>query len=100
MVMLYKHCRVSYTEFNKIGFAIFWFFYNYLRILQDQPKTIYYLRIKLSNKPLEVFQFSQKKPFIYKNVPGKKDDLAIADGDRWIPVVRWPCPVGNRQRAA
>jgi hypothetical protein len=86
MVILHKSCRVSYKESNKIGFAIFWFIFDFLRNLQHQPETIYYLRIKLSNRPLEVFQILQKKPLAYRNVPRKKDDLAIGSskvGRRW-----------------
>jgi hypothetical protein len=38
--MLCKSCRSSHTEHNKIGFAIFGFFCDLLRNLQDPAKTL------------------------------------------------------------
>jgi hypothetical protein len=37
--MLCRICRFSHTEHNKIGFAIFGFFYDLIWILQVAAKT-------------------------------------------------------------
>jgi hypothetical protein len=38
--MLWESCSYSYTEHNKIGIAIFGFFYNFISNLQDTVKTL------------------------------------------------------------
>jgi hypothetical protein len=38
--MLWERCSSSYTERNKIGFAIFEFFYDFISNLQDAAKTL------------------------------------------------------------
>jgi hypothetical protein len=38
--MLFKSGSSSYTEYNKIGFAIFGFFYDFILNLQGTTKTL------------------------------------------------------------
>jgi hypothetical protein len=38
--MLRESCSSSYTEHNKIKFAIFGFFYDFISNLQDTAKTL------------------------------------------------------------
>jgi hypothetical protein len=38
--ILCRICSSSYTEYNKIGFAIFGFFYNFIFNLQGTAKTL------------------------------------------------------------
>jgi hypothetical protein len=51
---LHQSCRIFHNEYKKIGFVFFWIFYNFLRILQDSAKRIYYLRSGFSIRSLEV----------------------------------------------
>jgi hypothetical protein len=44
IAMLYKSCIFIYRETNKFGFAFFWFFCEFLGILQDPEKNMHYLR--------------------------------------------------------
>jgi hypothetical protein len=49
-----KSCRVFLQESNKIGIAFFWFFYEFLRNLQESAKHMYYLRFTFATRPLIV----------------------------------------------
>jgi hypothetical protein len=62
-----KSCRTFHNESNKIWFAFFWFFYNFLRILQDSLKLFYYLRLGFTGRPLELLFLSQIGPWFTKN---------------------------------
>jgi hypothetical protein len=59
MVVLCKSCSIFHNESNKIKIAFFCFFYNFLRIFKDSAKALYYLRIQLSRRPLELFSLLQ-----------------------------------------
>jgi hypothetical protein len=50
-----KSCRIFHNESNKIGFAVFWFFYNFLRNLQETAKSLYYLSYPFAVRPLKSF---------------------------------------------
>jgi hypothetical protein len=54
--MLCKNCRTSHTENNKIGFAFFGFFYDFIWILQVAAKTHQRGKILFTKKPLESFK--------------------------------------------
>jgi hypothetical protein len=51
-----KSCITFHQKSNKISFAFFWIFYDFLRILQDSAKQQNYSRFKFSAKPLELFR--------------------------------------------
>jgi hypothetical protein len=38
-----KSCRIIHHESSKISFIFFWFFYDFLRNLQESAKSQYYL---------------------------------------------------------
>jgi hypothetical protein len=54
-----KSCRIFHNKSNKIEFAFFWFFYDFLRILQESAKWLYYLRFTSAAGSLESFRFLQ-----------------------------------------
>jgi hypothetical protein len=62
MVILYKICSVVHQESNKIRFAFFWFFYDFLQILQDPAKLLYYLRNNFACRLLELLSFHRYAP--------------------------------------
>jgi hypothetical protein len=49
-----KSCGIFHHESNKISFAFFWFFYNFLRNLQESAKTLYYFRFVFAAGAREV----------------------------------------------
>jgi hypothetical protein len=51
-----KSCRIFHLESNKIGFAFFWFFYDFLRILPISAYHKYYSSYNLSLRPLDFLQ--------------------------------------------
>jgi hypothetical protein len=51
--MLWESCSCSYTEHNKIGFAIFGFFCDFIRILQGAAETHKGVKILITSRPLE-----------------------------------------------
>jgi hypothetical protein len=54
--MIWEICSSSYTEHNKIGFAIFGFFYDFISNLQDTAKTLKRLRIILHADPCQLLK--------------------------------------------
>jgi hypothetical protein len=46
-----KSCRIIHHESNKICFAFFWFFYDFLRNLQETAKSLYYLSYPFAVRP-------------------------------------------------
>jgi hypothetical protein len=58
-----KICVIFHHESNEIEFAFFWFFYDFLRNLQDFAKWLYYLRFTLARRSLESFRFLQICPY-------------------------------------
>jgi hypothetical protein len=46
-----KSCSARHHESNKIGFAFFWIFYDFLEILQVSANSVYYWRIILRLGP-------------------------------------------------
>jgi hypothetical protein len=59
-----KSCSVFHNEFNKIEFAVFWIFYDFLRNLQDSAKQQYYLRFTFAPGSLERFEILQIYPYL------------------------------------
>jgi hypothetical protein len=57
-----KSCGIFHHESNKISFAFFGFFYDFLRNLQKSAKWLYYLRITFAPGSLRSFRFLQLYP--------------------------------------
>jgi hypothetical protein len=51
--MLWESCNFSYTEHNKIGFAISGFLYDFIRILQGAAETLKRGRNLFASRPLK-----------------------------------------------
>jgi hypothetical protein len=47
-----KSCRIIHLESNQIGYAFFWFFFDYLRNLQESANPKYYLSCDFADRPL------------------------------------------------
>jgi hypothetical protein len=59
---LYKSCRFWHKEYNKIGFAIFGFLYDFIWFLQATAKTHEGGKILFTTKPSERLGGSQPYP--------------------------------------
>jgi hypothetical protein len=62
-----KSCRILHNESNKIEFAFFWFFYDFLQILQDSANHNHYWSYNFSLRPLELFGTPQICPQFTQN---------------------------------
>jgi hypothetical protein len=58
-----ESCRIIHHESNRIGFAFFLFFYNFLQILQETGKSLYYWSYHFAERPLERFVALQCGPW-------------------------------------
>jgi hypothetical protein len=67
MVVLCKSCRTFHKESNEIGFAFFWFFYDFLRIFKVSAKALYYLRFCFTGRSLELLFLLQIGPYFTNN---------------------------------
>jgi hypothetical protein len=52
MAMLCKSCRIFHSKSNKIGHVFVWFFYEFLRIIQDSAPSPRSRRDRFTNMPL------------------------------------------------
>jgi hypothetical protein len=57
-----KSCSILHNKSNKIGFAFFRIFYDFLRILQVSAKWIYYWRCSFASRPSKRFRTTQLGP--------------------------------------
>jgi hypothetical protein len=60
--MLCKRCSSTHMEYNKIGVAFFWFFCEFLRILQTLVKAHKRGKNLITKRSLETFRTSQEFP--------------------------------------
>jgi hypothetical protein len=51
-----KSCIIFHRKSNKIGFAFFWFFYDFLRNLQESAKCTSLFKIRFAAGTLESFK--------------------------------------------
>jgi hypothetical protein len=58
-----KSCRIIHHESNKIGPAFFWFFCDFLRILQESGKLHHYWRYPFAETPSERYSSLQCHPW-------------------------------------
>jgi hypothetical protein len=77
MDMLYKSYRVFHQEYNKIGFAYFWFFKNFLRILQDSAERVHYWSCGFTPWSLETFDSLQMCPWFTQNTLERNQSLQL-----------------------
>jgi hypothetical protein len=71
--MFRESCSFGYTELNKIGFAIFGVFCDFLWILQGATETLKRGRNLFASRPLERSKVSQPYPWFASTpleVPG------------------------------
>jgi hypothetical protein len=66
--MLWESCNFRYTEHSKIGFAIFGFLCDFIRILQGAAETLKRGRNLFASRPLERSKVSQPYPW-YASTP-------------------------------
>jgi hypothetical protein len=62
-----KSCMIFHIESKKIGFAFFWFFYDFIRIFKVSAKAIYYLRLGFTGRSLELSILLRIGPWFTKN---------------------------------
>jgi hypothetical protein len=90
-----KSCRIFHLQSNKIGFAFFQFYYDFIWILQDSTKQQYYLRITFaagSWKVLDSYKYapgSRKTPWKLL-IPCNVVLRAAAGAGGEIPASSWP----------
>jgi hypothetical protein len=61
--MFRESCSASYTEHNKIGFASFGFFYDFIRFFRAAAKTQHRVKNHFAIRPLENFGCLQLCPW-------------------------------------
>jgi hypothetical protein len=62
-----KNCGIFHHKSNKTEIAFFWFFYDFIWILQESAKWLYYLRCGFAAGSLELSDTSQICPWFTKN---------------------------------
>jgi hypothetical protein len=73
-----KSCRIIHNGSDKIGFAFVWFFYDFLRNLQESGKSLYYLSYPIARRPSERIVALQCGPW-----GGRLARLARIEPLRW-----------------
>jgi hypothetical protein len=68
---LCKSCRFCHQEYNKIGFAILVFFYDFLWFLQATGPRGKELKNLFGHQPLERFETSPKCSWVCTRVPAR-----------------------------
>jgi hypothetical protein len=71
-------CSSSYTEHNKVEFAFFLFFYDFISNLQDTAQTLKGVKNPFACRPLLTFNNSQMCP---RPSPPYHDDGGALAGD-------------------
>jgi hypothetical protein len=90
--MLCKSCRPTHKEYNKIGFAIFGFFYDFIWILQASAKTHKRVKNLIANRPLERFESSQIYPWFAQKTLERAQDMQCGPwglGAARLGEIRW-----------
>jgi hypothetical protein len=79
-----KSCSTTHQESRKIGFAFFWFSYDFLENLQDSAIWMYYWRCIFTQGPLEFFRVSQNYPsFALRPSGGLKSSHSCPPAAGW-----------------
>jgi hypothetical protein len=101
-----KSCITFHLESKKIGFAFFWFLYDFVWNLQVSAKVKHYLRTHFAQRSLEVFDSLQKCPWFALRSSERLEVLQCGPRVRWPArpaQFRWgrqPWPGGSERRAA
>jgi hypothetical protein len=82
-----KSCSTPHQESSKIEFAIFPIFYNFLEILQDSAKHMYYWRFKCQEGS-ESLRFLTNMSLLCRSTLEKKSPLQLGPLGR--PAAVWP----------
>jgi hypothetical protein len=90
-----KSCSTLDQESNKIGFAFFCFFYNFLRILQVSDKHKYYLRNRFVKKSLKVLDSLRAGPYFALKTLERTGKTQLGPWGSW-PA--WLAKIGRLQR--
>jgi hypothetical protein len=75
--MLCRNCSPSHTDHNKIGFAIFVFFYDFILKLQDAAETHKRVKKPFCEQALGKIQGFADIPLVCTNNPGKNSSQAM-----------------------
>jgi hypothetical protein len=92
-----KSCNALHQESKKIEFAIFRFFNDFLEILQESAKWLYYWRCTFQHRPLEIFKASHICSSLALRLLGKSQSshpYPLAAG--WARRRRGPTGLGQQ----
>jgi hypothetical protein len=94
-----KSCSAHHQESRKIKFAFFWFFYDFLEILQESANWLYYWRCIFTQGPLELFKVSQNYPsFALRPSGGFKSSHRCPPAAGWARRL-WTATRGGKHAA-
>jgi hypothetical protein len=94
-----KSCSTLHQESREIEFALFRTFYDFLEILQESARWLYYWRCTFPHRPLEILKVSHICPSLALRPLGKSQSSHICPpADGWARRRRWPA--GLDQQAA
>jgi hypothetical protein len=97
VVKFNKSCSALHEESNKIEFAFFRCFYDFLEILQESEIWLNYWRCTFQPRPLEVFKVSHKHPSRAPRPSGKTQSSHICPyAAGWARRRRWPAGPGHQ----
>jgi hypothetical protein len=92
-----KSCRALHEKCNKIEFAFFRFFYDFLGILQDSAKPQVLLEIHFTARPLELFKASQIYPSLAIRPLGiTQSSHPYPPAAGWARQQRWSAGLGQQ----
>jgi hypothetical protein len=76
-----KSCGIFHNETNKLGFAFFCFFYNFLCNLQKSGKTLHYLSYQIARRPSERNSALQCGP--WGGRPARLEQFPVSSSPAW-----------------
>jgi hypothetical protein len=81
-----KSCGIFHHEFKKIGFTFFWFFYDFIWILQETGKLLHYWSYPFARRTLERIVVLQCGP--WGTVAGAAGQI-LAGSPRFLAEEGW-----------
>jgi hypothetical protein len=94
-----KSCIIFHRKSNKIGFAFFWFFYDFLRNLQESAKCTSLFKIRFAAGTLESFKLLHMCPCFAERPSGR---FFTSQSGPWAPAGGGPAKfrrIAGRARA-
>jgi hypothetical protein len=90
-----RSCRIIHKESNKIGFAFFRFFYDFIRNLQDTAKALLLFGLPIAGRPSKRTSVSQCGPWAGR--PARVAGIeplrwGFRPGDEWMLTVNFCQP--------